>query len=84
MGGRERAVGKADGDEPHTVQRCRTEFYLPRLSNRQIVSRWQDQGRPSMADAAWAQWPEVLAAHQVPVPDAGTVAQLDRYVERHS
>jgi trimethylamine--corrinoid protein Co-methyltransferase len=70
--------------EPHTARRCRTEFYVPRLSNRQIVSRWQDQGRLSMADAARARWPEVLAAHQVPVLDAGTVAQLDRYVEEHS
>jgi trimethylamine--corrinoid protein Co-methyltransferase len=69
--------------EPHTAQRCRTEFYLPRLANRQIVSRWQGQGRPSMADTAQARWPEVLAAHQVPVPDAGTVAQLDRYVEEN-
>jgi trimethylamine--corrinoid protein Co-methyltransferase len=70
--------------EPHTAERFRTELYLPHLANRNNVSRWQAQGRPSMADMARDRWQSVLAAHTPPTPDATTTALLDRYVERHS
>jgi trimethylamine--corrinoid protein Co-methyltransferase len=70
--------------EPHTVERCRTAFYLPRLANRTIISHWNAQGRPSMARLALDSWKSVLASHTVPTPDPSTVALLDRYVETHS
>jgi trimethylamine--corrinoid protein Co-methyltransferase len=69
--------------EPHTVERCRTAFYLPRLANRQIVSNWQARGRPSMTDTARERWQSVLAEHTIPTPDASSMALLDRYVETH-
>jgi trimethylamine--corrinoid protein Co-methyltransferase len=70
--------------ESHTVDRFRTELYLPRLANRSNVSRWQAQGQPTMADVARDRWRNVLAAHTAPTPDAATMALLDRYVETHT
>jgi trimethylamine--corrinoid protein Co-methyltransferase len=67
--------------EPHTAQRCRTEFYQPRLANRKYLSNWQADGRPRTADKAREAWQNLLASHTAPLPDAGTLALLDRYVE---
>jgi trimethylamine--corrinoid protein Co-methyltransferase len=67
--------------EPHTAEQFRTELYLPSLSNRQNISRWQAQGRTSIVDRARTRWQDVLAAHRVPSLDTSTIALIDRYVE---
>jgi len=69
--------------EPHTVERCRTEFYGPSIASRQGIDVWQQQGRLSSLEVAGERWRSLLESHVPPAPDAITMAQLDRYIEVH-
>ena len=69
--------------EPHTVERCRTEFYCLSISSRQGIDAWQQQGRLSSLEVARERWRSLLESHVPPAPDAITMAQLDRYIEAH-
>lgn len=69
--------------EPHTVERCRTEFYRPSIASRQGIDAWQQHGRLSSLEVAGERWRSLLESHVPPTPDAITMAQLDRYVEAH-
>jgi len=69
--------------EPHTVERCHTEFYSPSIASRQGINAWQQQGRLSSLEVAGERWRSLLESHVPPAPDAITMAQLDRYIEVH-
>ena len=69
--------------EPHTVERCRTEFWQPALYSRESLEAWMANGRPDSTQRARQRWQGLLAAHQDPPLDATTARQLRAYIEEH-
>jgi trimethylamine--corrinoid protein Co-methyltransferase len=69
--------------EPHTVERCRTEFWEPALYSRESLEAWMASGCPDSTHRARRRWQGLLAAHQDPPLDATTARQLRSYVEEH-
>lgn len=48
---------------PETYGRMRSDFVYPRVANRQSIEAWQEDGAPSITDAARAFVDETLATH---------------------
>jgi trimethylamine--corrinoid protein Co-methyltransferase len=69
--------------EPHTIGRCRTEFWQPEVYSRQSLETWMAAGRPDVAGRARQRWQQLLAEHQDPPLDATTAGQLRAYLEEH-
>jgi len=67
--------------EMHTVDRCRTEFWLPSLSDRGGLEAWMQDGQPTAVDRASQRWQTLLAEHEDPPLDELTARQLQAYVE---
>ena len=65
----------------HTMQRYRTAFYQPILSDWQNFASWQEAGSKSATERANLIWKKLLANYQPPPIDDGIVAELDRYIE---
>ncbi|MBC8446051.1 MAG: trimethylamine methyltransferase family protein [Chloroflexi bacterium] len=70
--------------EPHTVKRCRSEFWQPAVCNREGVEAWQEGGRQDAVACARQRWQKLLAEHQDPPMDATIVRQLQTFVAEHS
>jgi trimethylamine--corrinoid protein Co-methyltransferase len=70
--------------EPHTLKRCRTEFWQPTISDREGIEKWIASGRPDEVDRARRRWQELLAEHEDPPLDGATHHQLQAFVEKHS
>ncbi|MEE9229430.1 MAG: trimethylamine methyltransferase family protein [Acidobacteriota bacterium] len=68
--------------EPETLKRCRTEFFLPRLGNRQNYEVWADAGRLRVDQRATAALEERLAQYEKPDIDPGIERDLAAYVAR--
>ncbi len=68
--------------EPHTVERCRTEFWQPEVYSRESLEAWMSGGRPNVAQRARQRWQQLLAEHQDPPLDATTLRQLRTHVEK--
>jgi trimethylamine--corrinoid protein Co-methyltransferase len=66
---------------PHTVERCRSEFWQPALYSRESLDAWLAHGRPDIAQRARRRWQQLLAEHQDPPLDATIARQLRTYVE---
>jgi trimethylamine--corrinoid protein Co-methyltransferase len=67
--------------DPHTIKRCRTEFWQPALGDRQGIEAWMAGGRQDEAARAAKRWQKLLAAHQDPPLDETTARQLRAFVE---
>ncbi len=65
----------------HTMQRYRTAFYQPLLSDWRNFESWQEAGAKTATQRANAIWKELLAAYQPPPIAATIVTELDRYIE---
>jgi len=70
--------------EPHTLKRCRTEFYQPVISSREGIESWMNAGRPDAVSRARQRWQKLVAEHEDPVLDETTARQLQAYVDEHS
>ena len=70
--------------EPHTVERCRTEFWQPALYSRDSLEAWVANGCLDSTHQARQRWQQLLAAHQDPPLDATTAHQLRSYVEEQA
>jgi trimethylamine--corrinoid protein Co-methyltransferase len=70
--------------DPHTLERCRTEFFLPKLSSRRGLIDWQARGHPSIGQTAHAAWQRLLEEHRPVLPEPIVVRQLDHYVETNA
>ena len=70
--------------EPHTLKRCRTEFWQPTIGDREGIERWIASGRPDEVARARRRWQELLAEHEDPPLDDATRHQLQAFVEKHS
>ncbi len=69
--------------EAHTLERCRTEFWRPRLFRRLSLENWQEAGAPQATYRARTRWQELLAAREPPRPDPEVEQRLNDYVEAH-
>ena len=66
--------------EPHTVERCRSEFWSPAVSSRQGLEAWMAGGRQDAVARARSRWQTLLAEHQDPPLDETIARQLQTFV----
>ncbi len=69
--------------EPQTLERCRTEFWQPTLSDRSSLETWWAGGQNDAAARSHMRWVELLSHHVDPPLDALTSRQLAAYVEHN-
>jgi len=69
--------------EDHTFERCRSEFWLPDVSDRAGLHAWMNNGRENADVRAQRRWQALLAAHEDPPLDKAIVRQLQDYVDSH-
>jgi trimethylamine--corrinoid protein Co-methyltransferase len=70
--------------EDQTVERCRTEFWQPEVSDRTGLDDWLQEGKPDIVARARRRWMQLVAAHQDPPLDNVTARQLKAYLEEES
>lgn len=67
--------------QPHTLKRCRTEFWKPALCDRRGLAGWVADGGKDAVDRATARWKQLLEEHEDPPMDADARRCLDAYLE---
>jgi trimethylamine--corrinoid protein Co-methyltransferase len=70
--------------EDQTVERCRTEFWQPEVSDRTGLDDWLQAGRPDIVARARERWQQLVAAHRDPPLDNVAARQLKAYLEEES
>ena len=70
--------------EPHTVKRCRKEFWQPALCDRGGLEAWMQSGRQDAIARARRRWQSLVAEHQDPPFDATAARQLQVFVADHT
>ncbi len=70
--------------EDHTYARCRSEFWLPDISDRNGLHAWMNNGRENADVRAQRRWQTLLAEHEDPPLDESVIRQLRGYVDAHS
>jgi trimethylamine--corrinoid protein Co-methyltransferase len=53
-------------DKTHTLNHCRNEFYLPRLSDRSPYESWEKAGARTVIESANLKWKKILADYRQP------------------
>ena len=66
----------------HTMDRYKTAFYTPILSDWQNFENWQQSGAKSATVRANEIWKSLLENYQAPPIDQAVLAQLDAYIRR--
>ena len=66
----------------HTLERYRTAFYSPMLSDWSNFENWIDRGAQDTATRAHAMWREMLKSYEPPPLDADRTEALEAYVAR--
>jgi trimethylamine--corrinoid protein Co-methyltransferase len=69
--------------QPHTLKRCRSEFWKPSLCDRRGLAAWVADGGKDAVDRATARWQQLLAEHRDPEMDPDARARLDAYLDAH-
>jgi trimethylamine--corrinoid protein Co-methyltransferase len=67
--------------EPHTLERCRTEFWQPTKGTRMGLEKWLEAGRPDELARARTRWQELLREHQDPPLEAVVARQLAAFLK---
>jgi trimethylamine--corrinoid protein Co-methyltransferase len=70
--------------EPHTIARCRSEFWQPTIGDREAIGDWIATGRPDETVRATKRWQKLLAEHQDPPLDKTVARQLKEFVDEHT
>lgn len=68
--------------ESQTIERCRTEFWLPDLSDRSGLEAWWDGDQLDTTERSRQRWKSLLSEYQEPVLDSLIDKQIMRYVEK--
>jgi len=68
--------------QPETLERCRTEFFLPRIMRGMEYDIWRRSGCTQAAEAASEILAKRLQSYEKPPIDEGIEAELIRYVEQ--
>jgi trimethylamine---corrinoid protein Co-methyltransferase len=66
----------------HTMERYRSAFYAPLVSDWRNAGQWADDGSKTATERASGIWQNELKRYVAPVRDAGIVEALDAYVAR--
>lgn len=69
---------------PHTMERYRTEFYRPLISDWQNYDNWLDNGAKTAAERANEKYKEVLVNYVQPPLDPSIAEALQEYVDRRT
>jgi trimethylamine--corrinoid protein Co-methyltransferase len=67
--------------EKHTLERCRTAFWVPVVFDRKGLEAWMAGGQPRAIDRVRERWQGLLAEHRDPPLDETIARQLQGYVE---
>jgi len=67
--------------EDHTLQRCRSEFFLPKLSIRTDHGNWRQMKNQEMAARASQYVKERIAAYQQPDLERSITKTLEQYID---
>lgn len=70
--------------ENHTLKRCRTEFWMPNLSDRSGIEAWWGGEQLDATARARQRWQDLLAKHADPPLDKTTLRQLQTYLADHT
>ncbi len=70
--------------EDRTVERCRTEFWDPVVSDRTGLDEWLRAGQPGVVARARERWRKLVAAHRDPPLGEVTARQLRAFVEEET
>jgi trimethylamine--corrinoid protein Co-methyltransferase len=65
-------------EDEHTLQHFRTEFWEPRLSNRDSLAGWQQKGSPAISERAGKAVKEILDSQQDQGVDPKLIQELNR------
>ncbi|HLQ11688.1 MAG TPA: trimethylamine methyltransferase family protein [Steroidobacteraceae bacterium] len=68
----------------HTMERYRTAFYAPLVSDWRNFGTWFNDGARTATERAHLIWKETLARYEAPARDPAVVEALNAYVERRS
>jgi len=68
--------------EDHTLERCRTEFWQPKLLDRSGLEAWWDGDRSDLTTRATQRWQYLLSTHEDPAIDQTTALQLQAYIDK--
>ena len=68
----------------HTMERYRSAFYAPLVSDWRNYGSWEDDGAKTATMRASGIWRDTLARYVAPVRDAAIVEALDAFVARRS
>jgi trimethylamine--corrinoid protein Co-methyltransferase len=68
----------------HTMERYRTAFYAPLVSDWQNFGQWTDAGAKTATQRAHQLWQDAIAKYVPPVRDPAVVEALDDYVARRT
>jgi len=66
----------------HTLERYRTAFYSPLISDWRNYESWQEAGSPQSWQKANKVWKQVLQDYEEPPIDAAVVDELDTFIAR--
>ena len=69
-------------DKDHTFDHFRTEFYQPRLSNRDDFVTWQTSGSTQSMETANRKYKEILETYEAPVLPADVDKDLQAFIEK--
>ncbi len=69
-------------DKDHTLKHFRTEFYQPRLFDRDDFDSWCEKGSPQSMDTANKKYQEILAGYEAPELPADVDKALQKFIEK--
>ena len=70
--------------EDEMLERCRTAFWEPEVSDRTRLDEWTETGRPTTVDRAIERWQRLVAAHEDPTLEKVTARQLAAFIEQNT
>ncbi|NNL77131.1 MAG: trimethylamine methyltransferase family protein [Desulfobacterales bacterium] len=69
-------------DKDHTLNHFRTEFYQPKLSNRDDFVSWQANGSPQSMETANKKYKETIATYEAPELPPDVDKDLLKFIEK--
>jgi len=69
-------------DCQHTLDRFKTEYYEPLVSDWESLETWQERGGKSVGERANAVWKRLLEGYEQPALDPAIKEELDAFVTR--
>jgi len=68
--------------QSHTIERCRTEFWLPKIGDRSGMEAWWGGDQLDAADRSRERWESLLNSYTQPELDQTTQKQLQKYLDK--